>query len=127
MADDPRIQEHVLAFTNTLTCPIMLLSEQPFNIATLRPILRHMLSPIRSHDQQQLWKQALGSHLEALNGRLPQLVAQFSLPPNAIHAAAAEALGRPADSGHGTLTNTSGMHARRKRRAHAWTTWHSAF
>lgn len=99
LADDPRAQEQAMAFINTLTCPIMLLSEQPLHMNSLRPVLRHMPGVLNSHDQQQVWQQALGSQLAALHGNLAQLTTQFRLPPNAIHAAAAEALGGPDDTG----------------------------
>ena len=99
MGDDLRCQERAIAFTNRLSCPIMLVSEQPLNIRSMRPILRHMPGAQNSHDQQLVWQQALGPQLVALNGSLPKLTTQFRLPTHAIHAAAAEALGRPADTG----------------------------
>jgi len=95
LADDGRASERATTFVNLLAAPALLLSEQPLNIPTLRPIVRHTLAPANAAEQRRIWTQALGPHIAALNGALPRLAAQFSLPPSAIHAATAEALGGP--------------------------------
>jgi ATP-dependent 26S proteasome regulatory subunit len=100
LTDEARVIERASAFASLLSAPALLLSEQPLNIATLRPIVRHTLAPASAAEQQRIWGLALGPHTAALNGALPRLAAQFSLPPAAIHAATAEALsGQPAVGG----------------------------
>jgi AAA+ superfamily predicted ATPase len=47
-------------------------------------------------EQRGIWKEALGSHSQALNGDVERLVSQFSLDPNNICAVVAQAL--PADA-----------------------------
>jgi ATPase family associated with various cellular activities (AAA) len=96
LGDDGRVLERATAFANALVTPALLLSEQPLSLATLRPLLRHTLAAPRAAEQQRIWAQALGPHTAALNGVLPRLAAQFSLPPAAIHAAAVEALAESA-------------------------------
>ncbi|HEU5102926.1 MAG TPA: ATP-binding protein, partial [Roseiflexaceae bacterium] len=97
LADDPRAIDRATTFADLLAAPALLLSEQPLNIATLRPIVRYTLAPASAAEQQRIWMQALGPHTAALNGAVPRLAAQFSLPPAAIHAATAEVLGEPAN------------------------------
>lgn len=95
MADDPQTTERVLSFTKSMSCPLVLLSEQPVHIQSSRPMLRHTLNAPDYSEQQAIWEHALGSQLDMLNGGLPRITTQFSLPPLAIYAAANEALSLP--------------------------------
>ena len=49
-------------------------------------------------EQRTAWRRALGTRAESLDGQLDQLVSQFNLGLQGIHAAAAEAASVPADA-----------------------------
>ena len=78
----------IVPFVNSLQGPLIIASREPLTDCA-RPTVRLEVNRSEPLEQQILWRHALGTDVEKLNGGLDLLAAQFSLAPSDIRAASA--------------------------------------
>jgi hypothetical protein len=76
---------------------ILILTGRERHTGSNRPLITLGVSKPSAIEQRSLWMEALGPASARMNGRLDNLVAQFSLSPGAIRAVCAEAAGHAAE------------------------------
>jgi len=81
----------IRSFLQNVRGMIAVLSREPFFLRRRRVIRLDVNMP-SSGEQRDIWRYALGEHVERLDGRLDSLISQFTLNAEAITAASSSAL-----------------------------------
>lgn len=89
--DDSTHITNVVSFVSNMTAAMVISSREPIPLPGHR-LLRLDVPQVDTSEQVSLWKEALGSSAERLNGQIQLLVSQFNLGPDAIYAASSQVL-----------------------------------
>ncbi len=92
MGGGPREEVLCGAFLSEGAFPAMISADLPAPLLGRRQVVRVQVERPTTAERQAAWQQALNGQGARLNGFVPELSAQFQLPPALIHAAAEDAL-----------------------------------